>query len=230
MRALIIEDDPQMARIVALELRHADWEVQTADNGRAGLAAAIGQPPDVVVLDLTLPDIDGLEVCRTLRRVSDVPVLMLTARGDLEERVAGLDAGADDYMVKPFAPSELLARLRALLRRGRTPRAVPTSALQVGDLRLDTARREVRRGGALVSLTRREFDLLAYMMENVGIVLTRDMVLERVWGWGFTGSTNIVDVYVGYLRAKLEGDGRQTLIHTVRGVGYVMREPEGGDA
>ncbi|MCL6596868.1 MAG: response regulator transcription factor [Firmicutes bacterium] len=228
MRALVIEDDPQMARIVALELRHAGWEVTAAESGRAGLAEAIGHPPDAVLLDLTLPDIDGLEVCRTLRRVSDVPIVMLTARGDLAERVAGLDAGADDYLVKPFAPSELLARLRAVLRRGRSGRSVP-EVLQFADLRLDPARREVRRGETPINLTRREFDLLAYMMENAGIVLTRDMILERVWGWGFAGSTNIVDVYVGYLRNKLDVDGRPNLIQTVRGVGYVLRESEGGE-
>jgi two-component system response regulator MprA len=228
VRALVIEDDPQMARIVALELRHAGWEVTAAENGRAGLAEAIGHPPDAVLLDLTLPDIDGLEVCRTLRRVSDVPIVMLTARGDLAERVAGLDAGADDYLVKPFAPSELLARLRAVLRRGRGGRSLP-EVLQFADLRLDPARREVRRGETPINLTRREFDLLAYMMENAGIVLTRDMILERVWGWGFAGSTNIVDVYVGYLRNKLDVDGRPNLIQTVRGVGYVLRESEGGE-
>lgn len=230
MRALLIEDDPQMARIVALELRHAGWELTTADSGREGLAAAIGHPPDVVLLDLTLPDIDGLEVCRTLRRVSDVPVVMLTARGDLDERVTGLDAGADDYLVKPIQPAEMLARLRAVLRRGRAPNNVGANVLQFLDVRLDPARRDVRRGETPVALTRREFDLLAYMMENPGIVLTRDMVLERVWGWGFAGSTNIVDVYVGYLRAKLDGEGRPSVIQTVRGVGYVLREPEDGEA
>jgi two-component system response regulator MprA len=228
VRALVIEDDPQMARIVALELRHAGWEVTTAEGGRAGLAEAIAHPPDAVLLDLTLPDIDGLEVCRTLRRVSDVPVVMLTARGDVNERITGLDAGADDYLVKPFSPQELLARLRAVLRRGRAPQ--PSSVLRFADLTLDPARREVRRGDVPIVLTRREFDLLAYMMDNPGIVLTRDMILERVWGWGYAGSTNIVDVYVGYLRNKLEQEGRPTLIQTVRGVGYVLREGEGGEA
>ncbi len=230
MRALVIEDDPQMARIVALELRHAGWEVTVADTGRSGLAEAIGQAPDAVLLDLTLPDIDGLEVCRTLRRVSDAPVLMLTARGDLAERVTGLDAGADDYLVKPFAPDELLARLRAVLRRGPAREAGTPQVLRFADLRLDPARREVYRGETAITLTRREFDLLAYMMENQGIVLTRDMILERVWGWGFAGSTNIVDVYVGYLRAKLDVDGRPPLIQTVRGVGYVLRGADGDEA
>ncbi len=230
MRALIIEDDPQMARIVALEMRHAGWEVTTADTGRAGLAEAIGHPPDAVLLDLTLPDIDGLEVCRTLRRVSDAPVLMLTARGDLAERVSGLDAGADDYLVKPFAPDELLARLRAVLRRGRAKEQGTPQVLRYADLRLDPARREVYRGETAIVLTRREFDLLAYMLENQGIVLTRDMILERVWGWGFAGSTNIVDVYVGYLRSKLDVDDRPPLIQTVRGVGYVLRTSDGDDA
>jgi two-component system, OmpR family, response regulator ArlR len=229
MRALIIEDDPQMARIVALELRHAGWEVTVAESGRSGLAEAIGHGPDAVLLDLTLPDIDGLEVCRTLRRVSDAPVLMLTARGDLAERVTGLDAGADDYLVKPFAPDELLARLRAVLRRGRAKEVGPPQVLRFADVRLDPARREVFRGETAVTLTRREFDLLAYMLENQGIVLTRDMILERVWGWGFAGSTNIVDVYVGYLRAKLDADGRPSLIQTVRGVGYVLRGADGDE-
>lgn len=230
VRALLIEDDPQMARIVALQLKHAGWEVTTAESGREGLAEAIGRPPDAVLLDLTLPDIDGLEVCRILRRVSDVPVVMLTARGDVDERVTGLDAGADDYLVKPIQPAEMLARLRAVLRRGRAPHTSTPQVLQFMDVRLDPARREVRRGDVPITLTRREFDLLAYMMDNPGIVLTRDMILERVWGWGFAGSTNIVDVYVGYLRAKLDVDDRPSLIQTVRGVGYVLREPEGDEA
>lgn len=227
MRALIVEDDVELARVLSLELTHAGWETAVMGTGRDGLGAAIGSHPDAVLLDLTLPDLDGLEVCRTLRRVSDVPVIMLTARGDVQERIAGLDAGADDYLVKPVAPAELLARLRAVLRRPRTERPVETGLLRVGDLALDTQRRTVRRGAMPVSLTRREFDLLAYLMQNPGIVLTRNMILEHVWGWGFGGQSNIVDVYMGYLRQKIDREGNVPLLHTVRGVGYALRPPDG---
>jgi DNA-binding response OmpR family regulator len=230
VRALVIEDDARMSRILSLELRRAGWEVTAETTGRLGLARAVADPHDAVILDLSLPDLDGLAVCRALREASDVPIVILTARGDVEDRVHGLDAGADDYLVKPFAPAELLARLRAVVRRGGSRRPRPDQPLQAGDLTLDRARREVRRAGQPVELTRREFDLLAYFLENAGIVLTRDMILERVWGWGFTGGSNIVDVYVGYLRAKVEGEGRPPLLHTVRGVGYVLRPPAQPDA
>ena len=226
MRALIIEDDTELARVLSLELRHAGWETFVVDSGRVGLASAIGARPDAVLLDLTLPDIDGVDVCRTLRRVSDVPIIMLTARGDVQERISGLDAGADDYLVKPVAPAELLARLRAVLRRPRSEAPPESSPLQVADLTLDPARRTVRRGAVPIPLTRREFDLLRYLMQNAGLVLTRDMILERVWGWGFSGQSNIVDVYVGYLRQKIDSEGRVPLLHTVRGVGYAIRPPE----
>lgn len=225
MRALIVEDDIELARVLSLELTHAGWDTAVMDTGRDGLASAIGSHPDAVLLDLTLPDLDGLEICRTLRRVSDVPVIMLTARGDVQERIAGLDAGADDYLVKPVAPAELLARLRAVLRRPRQEKPTETGTLQAGDLTLDTLRRTVRRNAMPISLTRREFDLLTYLMQNPGIVLTRDMILEHVWGWGFGGQSNIVDVYMGYLRQKIDREGHVPLLHTVRGVGYALRPP-----
>jgi two-component system response regulator MprA len=227
VRLILVEDDRELSRVLSLELRHAGWDVEAWETGREGLAAAIANPPDAVLLDLSLPDLDGLTVCRTLRQVSDVPILILTARGDVRERVTGLDAGADDYLVKPFATAELLARLRAVLRRRRGVGRSEEEVLRVADLELDPARRTVRRAGRTLSLTRREFDLLRYFMANQGIVLTRDMILEHVWGWGFLGQSNIVDVYVGYLRSKVDAEG-VPLLHTVRGVGYVLREPESG--
>lgn len=224
-KALVIEDDPQVARIVSLELRHAGWNVDVATTGQKGLAEALVSGADAVVLDLTLPDLDGLAVCRAIRQASRVPVLILTARGELDDRVEGLDAGADDYLVKPFAPAELIARLRAILRRSGEREQPRAHILQASDLTLDPARREVRRQGRLIELTRREFDLLAYFMENPGIVLTRDMILEKVWGWRFSGGTNVVDVYVGYLRSKVDAPDLPSLIYTMRGVGYVLRSP-----
>ena len=222
---LLIEDDPAVARLVTIEMRHAGFSVAQQPTGREGLAEAAQGQYDAVILDLTLPDIDGLEVCRALRALSDIPILMLTARGSLPERVEGLDAGADDYLVKPFAPAELVARLRALLRRsghqGEHERA--QAVLDVGQLHVDTLRWEVSFQGELLSLTRREFELLRCLALNQETVLTRDMLLERVWGFHYGGQSNIVDVYIGYLRQKLTAVGAPKLIETVRGVGYRLR-------
>ncbi len=222
---LLIEDDPAVARLVTIEMRHAGFTVAHQPTGRAGLTEAAQGQYDAVILDLTLPDIDGLEVCRALRALSDIPILMLTARGSLPERVEGLDAGADDYLVKPFAPAELVARLRALLRRsghqGEHERA--QAVLDVGQIHVDTLRWEVSFQGELLSLTRREFELLRCLALNQETVLTRDMLLERVWGFHYGGQSNIVDVYIGYLRQKLTAVGAPKLIETVRGVGYRLR-------
>ena len=222
MNALVIEDDERVARLLTLEIRHAGWSVTWRSNGRDGLSEAVSGTYDLVILDLALPDLDGLQVCQSLRQVSTVPILVLTARDSVEDRVRGLDAGADDYLVKPFAASELLARMRALIRRPHTMIS-QDSAIRRGPLELYPLRREVKVDGKPVDLTRREFDLLHYFMQNPGITLTRDMILERVWGWGYAGGSNIVDVYVGYLRQKLEQPGVTVPIVTVRGVGYALR-------
>lgn len=222
MRALVIEDDDRVARLVVLELKRAGWTVDWRATGREGLSTAIGEHYAIVILDLTLPDLDGLMVCQSLRQVSSVPILMLTARDTVGERVRGLDAGADDYLTKPFATLELLARVRALSRRQPTV-SMPQDTIRVGPLELSLSRHLVTVDTVPVDLTRREFDLLHYLMSNAEITLTRDMVLDQVWGWAYVGTSNIVDVYVGYLRQKLEAVGSPSLIHTVRGVGYCLR-------
>ncbi len=227
MNALVIEDDDRVARLLTLEIRHAGWTVNSRASGREGLAEAVSGTYDVVILDLSLPDWDGIQVCQSLRQVSDVPILVLTARDSVDDRVRGLDAGADDYLVKPFAANELLARMRALIRRPHTM-VSQDSVIRRGPYELYPLRREVRVAGRGVELTRREFDLLHYFMQNPGITLTRDMILERVWGWGYAGGSNIVDVYVGYLRQKLDQPGATSPIVTVRGVGYALRTDHEG--
>lgn len=224
MKTLLVEDDERVARLVMLELQHAGWTVTHSASGRDGLSKAIANPYDVVILDLMLPDIDGIKLCQSLRQVSNVPVIMLTAKDAVSDRVKGLDAGADDYLVKPFATVELIARMRALVRR--PPNMVQRDdLLKLGPLELYPLRHEVRVDNVPVELTRREFDLLSYLMQNHGITLTRDMILERVWGWGYGGTSNIVDVYIGYLRQKLDSTGMPNPIITIRGVGYALRFP-----
>ena len=205
----------------ALELE--GYEVELAEDGEQALRRLEADPqPDAVILDVLMPGADGLEVCRRLRSVGNaVPVLMLTARSEIDSRVAGLDAGADDYLSKPFALAELLARLRALLRRLGSDDAA--AVLRFADLELDTGTREVRRGGELIDLTRTEFALLELFLRNPRQVLTRSVIFERVWGYDFGPTSNSLDVYIGYLRRKTETGGRSRLIHTVRGVGYALR-------
>jgi two-component system response regulator MprA len=222
MRILVVDDDPAVCGSIDRALRLEGYEVQTAGTGGGALEALALDPPDALVLDLQLPDLDGLTVCRRLRAAGDdTPVLMLTARDAIDDRVQGLDAGADDYLVKPFALAELLARLRALLRRrsGGDP-----EALRFGDLALDTSTREARRGDRSFSLTRIEFDLLELFLRHPRQVLTREIILDRVWGYNFDSTTNSLAVYVGYLRRKTEAGGESRCIHTVRGVGYVLRD------
>jgi two-component system response regulator MprA len=223
MRAhlLVIDDDEQLLTALRRALAYEGYDVAVAPSGEEGLRLARDAPPDLVVLDVRLPGIDGLEVCRRLRAGDDVPVLMLTARDEVADRVAGLDAGADDYLVKPFAVDELLARVRALLRR-RTP--ATGGELRLADLTLDPSTRAVRRGGRDLTLTPKEFDLLTLFLQHPRQVLTRELLFERVWGYDFEGQSNVLDVYVGHLRTKLEADGEPRLLHTVRGVGYVLRE------
>ncbi len=227
---LVAEDDPAIGNALQRALTHAGYQARRASDGAQALQMLAGQPADLIVLDVSMPHVDGLEVCRRLRRSGDrTPVLMLTARHTIGDRVEGLDAGADDYLVKPFSLDELLARIRALLRRTSVtgdgaPGAGP-DVLRVADLELDRARRTARRGGRAVELTKTEFDLLELLMHNKGIVLSRDVIYERVWGFDFETGSKSLDVYIGYLRRKLEAGGSERLVHTVRGVGYVVRQP-----
>jgi two-component system response regulator MprA len=220
-RILVVDDDPRIAAAVRRALVYEGYEVDLADDGRQAIDVARERLPDLVVLDVMLPELDGVEVCRRLRAGSDVPILMLTARDAVADRVLGLDSGADDYLVKPFAHEELLARVRTLLRR-RLPRRA--EVLRTADLILDVGAHEVRRGKRTVELTALEFQLLELFMRNERLVLTRAQILDTVWGFDVETASNVVDVYVGYLRQKLEQDGKSRLIHTVRGVGYVLKE------
>jgi DNA-binding response OmpR family regulator len=219
-RVLIVEDDEDIADVLRRSLRNEGYEVRTSADGVEALDVAAGFIPDLVVLDLGLPRMDGIEVCRRLRADSDVPILMLTARSETEDRVGGLDSGADDYLVKPFERRELLARIRALLRR-RPPRG--SASLQVGDLTLNPDTREVRRGEREIELTNREFELLEYLMRNERLVVSRERLLDDVWGYDPTAATNTIDVFISNLRRKLEEGGESRLLHTKRGAGYVLR-------
>ncbi len=222
-RILVVEDEARIASLISRTLRLEGYQVEVAPNGETALDKALSNPPDLLVLDVMLPDIDGLEVCRQLRMAGcDEPVLMLTAKDAIRDRVAGLDAGADDYLVKPFAFDELLARIRALLRRAAPPEA--DAPLQFADLVLDSTTRQARRGDRDIELTAKEYDVLELFMHHPRQVLTRDIIYDRIWGYDFGGESNIIEVYVRYLRAKLEAGGEPRLIYTLRGVGYVLRE------
>jgi two-component system response regulator MprA len=218
---LVVEDEEKILNFLKRGLIYEGYRVETATDGTAGLAAARDNPPDLVILDLMLPGIDGLEVCRRLRAASSVPILILTARDSVADRVQGLDAGADDYLVKPFALDEVLARLRALLRRAR-PEA--PEILAYADLRLDTGTHQAFRGEREIELTAKEYELLHLFLQHPRQVLTREVIYDRVWGYDFGGESNIIEVYVRYLRQKTEADDEPRLLHTVRGVGYVLRE------
>jgi two-component system response regulator MprA len=220
-RILVIEDEDRIRQFLQRGLTYENYRVDVAGDGPTGLALARENPPDVVILDWMLPGMDGLEVCRRLRAAGPVPILMLTAKDTVGDRVIGLDAGADDYLVKPFAFDELLARIRALLRR-----AAPTQpeVLHFSDLSLDTGTRQAFRGERAIDLTAKEYELLELFMRHPRQVLTREVIFDRVWGYDFGGESNIIEVYVRYLRQKLESAGEPRLIHTVRGVGYILRE------
>ncbi len=221
-RILIIEDDQAILKLIQRGLAYEGYTVDVATDGRAGLNLARDRSPDLVVLDWMLPGMDGLEVCHRLRTGGAIPILMLTAKDTIQDRVQGLDAGADDYMVKPFNLDELLARIRALLRRTQ-PERIPV--LKFADLTLDTGSREATRGQKLVQLTAKEYELLELFMRHPRQVLTREVIFDRVWGYDFGGESNVLEVYIRYLRQKLEvEESLPRLIHTVRGVGYVMRE------
>lgn len=222
-KILIIEDDEAIVRVLSRSLAYEGYTVYSATDGESGLAVARDTHPDLVILDWMLPGMDGLDVCHRLRASGKVPILILTAKDTIQDRVQGLDAGADDYMVKPFEVEELLARVRALLRRTQ-PERIPV--LTFADLSLDTATRQATRKGRTISLTAKEYDLLELFLRHPRQVLTREMIFDRVWGYDFGGESNVLDVYVRYLRQKLESGNENRLIHTVRGVGYVLRETE----
>jgi DNA-binding response OmpR family regulator len=222
-RILVVDDNPQIADFVRNGLIIEGYVVDVTYDGESGIAQIRHDPPDLVILDVVLPGLSGLEVCRRLRAEGNrTPVLLLTAMDDVSDRVAGLDAGADDYLVKPFDLDELLARIRALFRRLRPTPEDPI--LRLADLVMNTATREVRRGDRLLRLTAREFDLLELFMRHPRQVLTRDIIYDDVWGYDFDGESNIIDVYIRYLRTKLEANNEPRLLQTVRGVGYALRE------
>ena len=221
-KILLVEDEEKLARVVELELRYEGYEVEKAFDGREGLEKALSGGFDLVLLDIMLPSMSGMEVLRRLRRESQVPVIMVTARDTVVDKVSGLDSGADDYITKPFEIEELLARIRAALRK--RPVRQESAVLTAGPLTMDPERHEVTVKGTPVELTRREFDLLRYLLENKEKVISRESLLDNVWGFDFVGETNAVDVYIRFLRAKIDERFGVKLIHTVRGVGYVIRE------
>ena len=222
-KVLFIEDDQGIADLVELELKHEGYDVELASDGRIGLERALTQVWDIILLDVMLPGISGLEVCRRIRAESRVPIIMVTAKGAVSDRIAGLDFGADDYLVKPFAIEELMARMRGLMRRA-SYGSEGSAVLRLADLEMNLETRQVMRAGGTIQLTPKEFALLQFFLENRSHVLSRDVILRNVWGYDFTGETNVVDVYVRYLRAKIDDGQARSLLHTVRGVGYTLKE------
>ncbi len=223
VRVLVVDDEPNIAELLSMALRLEGWEILVAHTGAQAVSTARKQAPDAVVLDMMLPDFDGLEVLRKLRaHAPDVPVLFLTARDAVEDRVTGLTAGGDDYVTKPFSLEEVVARLRALLRRTGVTSERPSAALVVGDLTLDEDSHEVTRAGEEISLTATEFELLRYLMRNPRRVLSKSQILDRVWNYDFGGQANVVELYISYLRKKIDA-GRAPMIHTMRGAGYVLK-------
>lgn len=223
-KILIVEDEEKLARFIELELEYEGYEVEKAFDGRDGLELATSQSFDLILLDIMLPSINGIEVLRRIKKVSSVPIILLTARDAVMDKVAGLDGGADDYITKPFAIEELLARIRVLLRKSTREDRTSENTLSAGPLILDPEKRQVRVGDDKVELTKKEFDLLHYLLINKERVQTRSTLLEEIWGYDFEGESNAVDVYVRYLRSKLEEPFGVKLIHTVRGVGYVIKD------
>ena len=227
VRVLVVDDEPNLTELLAMALRYEGWDIRAAATGSTAVREAKDFKPDAVVLDMMLPDFDGLEVLRRLRDDNPhVPVLFLTARDAVEDRVAGLTAGGDDYVTKPFSLEEVVARVRALLRRAVVLAPEADSVLTVGDLTLDEDSHEVRRGGAEISLTATEFELLRFMMRNPRRVLSKAQILDRVWHYDFGGQANVVELYISYLRKKIDA-GREPMIHTMRGAGYVLKPVEG---
>lgn len=224
---LIVEDEPKIARFTQLELEHEGFRTSIEGNGRRAYERIIQEDYDVVLLDVMLPEMDGFEICQKVRELSDVPIIMLTARDDIEDKVNGLDIGADDYITKPFAIKELLARIRLILRRksvAQEKEEPKGEVLQVKNLKIIPAQYEVIVGNTKVSLTKKEYDLLEYLVRNKRVVLTREQILSTVWGYDYAGDTNVVDVYIRYLRSKLDDKFGEKYIHTMRGIGYVVKE------
>lgn len=221
-KILIIEDEVKIARFIELELKYEGYSVEQAHDGRTGLEMASGGNHDLVILDVMLPSLNGMEVLRRLRQVSETPVIMLTAKDDITDKVMGLDIGADDYMTKPFAIEELLARIRTILKRKRSP-SLKINQLAVGGLKIDLDKHSVMYNDEYVELTKKEYDLLKYLVENTNIVLTRDKIIESVWGYDYCGDTNVVDVYIRYLRSKIDDKYNVKIISTIRGVGYILK-------
>jgi len=226
LRVLVVDDEENIAELLRMALRYEGWEVEVALTGSKAVSTAKKQRPDAVVLDMMLPDFDGMEVLRRLRGdQADVPVLFLTARDSVEDRVAGLTAGGDDYVTKPFSLEEVVARLRALMRRSGAQQTAATSVVVVGDLQLDEDSHEVQRGGDEINLTATEFELLRFLMRNPRRVLSKAQILDRVWNYDFGGQANVVELYISYLRKKIDA-GRTPMIHTMRGAGYVLKPAE----
>ncbi|NLG89172.1 MAG: response regulator transcription factor [Clostridiaceae bacterium] len=226
-KILVVEDESKIARFLELELKHEGYDVELAYDGRDGLEKVLKGDIDLVILDLMLPMLSGIEVLRRIRKSTDLPVIMLTAKDDVSDKVMGLDSGADDYVTKPFAIEELLARIRvALKRKQNTARKPEEEILRAGDLSVNKTARKVMFNGEEIPLSKKEYDLLVYMMENKGIVLTREKLIEKVWGYDYYGDTNVTDVYIRYLRAKIDQKYNQSFIKTVRGVGYIFEDKE----
>jgi two-component system, OmpR family, response regulator len=226
LRVLVVDDEPNIAELLRMALRYEGWDVEVAHTGSQAVSTSRKQGPDAVVLDMMLPDFDGMEVLRRLRTEQpDVPVLFLTARDAVEDRVAGLTAGGDDYVTKPFSLEEVVARLRALMRRAGAQQTAEHSILSVGDLVLDEDSHEVSRAGTPINLTATEFELLRYLMRNPKRVLSKAQILDRVWNYDFGGQANVVELYISYLRKKIDA-GREPMIHTMRGAGYVLKPVE----
>lgn len=224
-RILIIEDEVKIARFLELELKYEGYEVEKEHDGRSGLEKALSENFDLIILDLMLPMLNGMEVCRRIRKVSEIPIIMLTAKGETMDVVNGLDNGADDYMTKPFAIEELLARIRvALKKKAKRAKEHPENLIKVGNITLDLNKYQGFYEESLLELTKTEFDLLHYLMSNKNIALTRDQIIEKVWGYDYVGDTNIVDVYIRYLRTKIDDKFKVKNIFTVRSVGYMVKE------
>ncbi|KAF5076158.1 Response regulator ArlR [anaerobic digester metagenome] len=222
-KILLIEDEVKLARFVELELRYEGYQVTVCHDGREGIALISEGNFDMILLDLMLPGLTGIEICRRVRKNSNVPIIMLTAKDEVIDKVAGLDSGADDYLTKPFAIEELLARMRVAFKHCEDKMSKKV-ILQVQDLEIDTEKRLVTVGGEVVELTKKEYELLLYLVQNKNIVLTREQILNEVWGYSYIGETNVVDVYVRYLRAKIDEAFQKKFIHTIRGVGYYVKE------
>lgn len=225
VRIFIVEDERKIARFLQMELEHEGFQTATEGNGRRAFERIVQEEYDLVLLDIMLPDMDGLEICRQVRQLSDIPIIMLTAKDEIEDKVKGLDIGADDYLTKPFAIQELFARIRAALRKHAPTKTEPEGEmLVVKNLVLYPSRYEVLVDGTTVELTKKEYSLLEYLLRNKRQVLTRDQILQKVWGYDYVGDTNVVDVYIRYLRAKLDDHFNEKYIYTVRGVGYVIKD------